>query len=55
MMFCLRNDGGMELHIDDKERDLIFRSLQHHLFHAEQQKATDEIVLTKEIMKVLEN
>ena len=30
MKFALKNDGGIELHLDFEERELLFNALRHY-------------------------
>ena len=55
MKFGEHNDGGIELHLDDQERELIFNALRHYSAYGENDVyIMEQITKICEIMNVLE-
>lgn len=54
MLFGLKNDGGIELHLDAAERELICDALRIYSAYAKDHKVDDRIEKICEIMNALE-
>lgn len=55
MKFREKNDGGIELHLDEEERGLIFNALRHYSAYGENDGyIMEQITKICEIMNVLE-
>lgn len=56
MKFAFKNDGGMELHIDASERELLFNALKFYSAYGKNEKyIIEQIPSICEIMNVLED
>lgn len=54
MKFGWKNDGGMEMHIDQEERQLIYDALRHYSAYAEEKHVVDRIPMICDLMNVIE-
>jgi hypothetical protein len=55
MLFGLKNDGGIELHLDEDERELIFNALRHYSAYSDDNAyIIEQMPKICEIMNVLE-
>jgi len=55
MKFRLKNDEGIELHLDLQERELLYDALRHYSAYGENQnRILDQIPKICEIMNVLD-
>ena len=55
MLFGEKNDGGIELHLNPQQRELMYKALRHYLaYHHPEKEVIDEIPKICEIMNVLD-
>ncbi len=55
MKYGLKNDGGIELHLDLEERELLYEALHHYSAYGENEhKILDQIPKICEILNVLD-
>ena len=56
MLFGEKNDGGLELHLTQEERELLYKALRHYSAYGENNEyIIEQIPKICEIMNVLDN
>lgn len=56
MLFGEKNDGGLELHLTQEERELLYKALRHYSAYGENNEyIIEQIPKICEIMNVLYN